>query len=268
MVRALMGGTKTQTRRIVKPQPPMACHYVINDNQTAACCFGDQSTKASLWCVPPTARSKDHRLPCPYGQPGDRLWVRERWRVGAWFEDDGLICVDYYADGHSRREMLDVPDEEQFNRLWVQSSDDANKRFGKQERYKWQKGESPCRWRPSIHMPRWASRISLEITGVRVERLHDISEDDANAEGIEVCGVGGWRNYLWHGDHNAPAKTAEGWAHQFSNYHLNPVGSYSSLWESINGPGSWDANPWVWALTFRRLPNVTDHGPASACPVH
>jgi hypothetical protein len=91
-------------------------------------------------------------------------------------------------------------------------------------------------WRPSIHMPRWASRILLEITGVRVERLADISKDDAMAEGIVVQPDGGFG-------------LADSTHYNFSD----PTDSYCSLWESINGDGSWYANPWVWCISFRRV---------------
>lgn len=87
-------------------------------------------------------------------------------------------------------------------------------------------------WRPSIHMPRWASRITLEVTSVRVERLQDISEADALAEGVNA-----------HQDHHGRPTTSI----------YSPVQAYRDLWEQINGPGSWDANPWVWAVDFKRL---------------
>ena len=124
------------------------------------------------------------------------------------------------------------------------------------------------KWKPSIHMPRWASRITLEITDVRVERLQNISEADAIAEGIaplfsgeEVAGRPDcaldpmpWRNYLWHGHvgRSILAAQSDAWPHQFSSYDT-AVGSYSSLWASINGAESWDANPWVWAVSFKRV---------------
>ena len=99
-------------------------------------------------------------------------------------------------------------------------------------------------WRPSIHMPRWASRITLEITDIRVERLQEISEDDAKAEGVEPWVIGdGWREYGLPPDVEAagthPLRSARD--------------SFASLWESINGPGSWKANPWVWVIEFRRV---------------
>lgn len=145
---------------------------------------------------------------CPYGRSGDRLWVRENW---AWYPlDHDPSCVIYRADY-----APDAP---------------APAEFGK--------------WLPSIHMPRGASRITLEVTGMRVERLQDISEEDAIAEGIEQTepffGCACWRDYM------EPDREA-------SSFPDDPVGSYASLWESMHGADSWDQNPWVWVIEFRRI---------------
>lgn len=141
--------------------------------------------------------------PCSYGAPGDRLWVRETWRASELFDatkpsdwNKGSVPVRYEADD-------------------ARSGGWAGHGYGGKRR-------------PSIHMPRWASRITLEITGVRVERLQDISEADARAEGAA--------------HHNSPAAMLTGYRQ-----------GYRLLWMSINGPGSWAANPWVWVLEFRRL---------------
>ena len=185
MVRALLAGTKTQTRRVVKPQPP------------------------GLWMKPETAVITDHHgrwafsriapnglavawprgtdsIKCPYGVPGDTLWVRETWANvsgGAFYRADGKWPCAF--------------------------------------------GDEP-KWKPSIHMPRWASRITLRVTDVRVERVRAISERDAQAEGAaKESGVGG----------------------------MSYVNGFHRLWDSINdarGYG-WDVDPWVWALTFERV---------------
>lgn len=185
MVRAILAGTKTQTRRVVKP--------VGNDDGFAMQDYGD-----GWWPY----RSDDGESPmkggneiphaCPYGQPGDRLWVKETWA-----RDSADGALFYRADVGTGNEADD----------WQHNID---------------VGAPGYRWRPPIHMPRWASRITLEVTGVRVERLLDISADDAWAEGIE----------------HSPD--------------VNPVHQYIELWESINGQGSWNANPWVWVIEFRR----------------
>lgn len=163
MVRAILEGRKTQTRRVVKD------------------CY--------LMGGPP----EDYLLSrCPFGQPGDRLWVRETFfsfRHARVFSTASHIV--YRADYSGQ-----------------QAEDDATECHG---------------WKPSIHMPRWASRISLEITDVRVERLDDISNADCFAEGL-------------------PSDTTKGNRTWFSD-----------LWEEINGKGSWAANPWVWVIEFRKL---------------
>jgi hypothetical protein len=153
---------------------------------------------------------------CPHGQPGDRLWVKETWQ-GPLVEDmddyrsepadfhKPEFC-EYAADGGPAPEFMTTDD------------------------------ELVCRWRPSIFMPRWASRILLEITAVRVERLQDISEEDARAEGIQHE-LDGWIDYT-----NPSCQMC-----------MTPADSYRTLWESINGAGSWDANPYVWVLEFKRI---------------
>lgn len=202
MVRALLAGTKTQTRRVVKPQFAMDA---VPEEMCATNERGHQITGHSglWWCA--AEGDADVARRCPYGQPGDRLWVRE-----CFCEDPLSFGALYRADGE-----LDEP---------------ALNAGGK--------------WRPSIHMPRWASRITLEVTGVRVERLQDISEADAVAEGIERCEdffeCTTWRVY---GEPEGSDVVAPD----------DPVGSYQSLWEFINGPGSWDVNPWVWVVEFKRV---------------
>jgi len=170
---------------------------------------------------------------CPY-QIGQKLWVRESWRVGAWAEDQ-RIAVDYKADNFSRRQWLDVPDEELFERLYIQSTDDSIKKYGHQERYSWEPGESPCRWRPSIFMPRWVSRIDLEVTNIKkVERLQDISEEDAIREGSQLpCSL-------------LPKSCQQGV--------MTERQQFSRIWDSINGKKyPWNSNYWVWVISFKRI---------------
>ena len=184
--RALLVGTKTQTRRVVKTEPVLGGEAFFAPR--------GRKSHAPTFLLPDAADLAVKH--CPYGQPGDRLWVREA------FEDcESALhsCVIYRADG----------------------------------------GAPGTKWTPSIHMPRWASRITLEVTGVRVERLQDISEADAIREGIELRGFGG---FAWYTGRDAA-----------KSFTTNPVTSYSSLWESINGLGSWDANPWVWVVEFKRV---------------
>ncbi|MCK9468123.1 MAG: hypothetical protein M0Q49_01790 [Porticoccaceae bacterium] len=221
MVRAILGGQKTQTRRAVKPQPSME---------------RDCEPEGYNWVPMHKGRELSHHQ-CPYGQPGDRLWVRERWRVGAWDADEGAFALDY-CDGPRRQWLKDPLDHDgtRFERLWIQCTDELREKGippGADGHYRWGPGKSPLRWRPSIHMPRWASRILLEILSVRVERLQDISGMDAKREGVSVPA------HLPHDGADLDYARRE----------------YHSLWQSINGPGSWDANPWVWVIEFKRAEN-------------
>ena len=235
MVRALLDGSKTQTRRIWK-LPNWAEWDLIEGGEKKGQLIPKDAKMLGWYSVDEVA--------CPYGQPGDHMWVREAWRVGAWNEDEGEIAIDYVADKCSRREWIQVPEKSDFERYWIQSTDDATKAgllTNSEGNFNWSPGGSPCRGRPSIHMPRWAARISLEITNVRVERLQDINEVDAKAEGIAVDELGhAYRendSVAW-----GSAKTA-----------------YAELWESINGPGSWDLNQWVWVVEFKRVQPGTNY---------
>ena len=200
MVRAILEGRKTMTRRAVKLQTAPTEYP-----QGGGAKFVQISGKQYWW-----NSQKDHPAhvtkACPYGQPGDRLWVREAFSQHPQFAD-----LAYRADGEEF--------EDSHGFLWEP------------------------KWKPSIHMPRSASRILLEITAVRVERLHDISEADAQAEGVERVVVGsGWRRYC------DPDSEEVG---------VPPCGdarrSFRSLWKYINGAESWNSNPWVWVVEFKRV---------------
>ena len=194
MVRALLAGTKTQMRRIVK-------------------------ARDLEWVdVHQGLREPDNAERCPHGQPGDRLWVQEAWRAE-------LTWNTTKPSG--------IPDEAA---LWYEA-DDQQRNNGRGTKFK-------GKLRSSIHMPRAASRITLEITSVRVERLQDISEADAKAEGIFPHVRGGW-HWLKHDSSNP-----NDW-NQFG--YKTAALAFQALWESINGPDSWDANPWVWVVEFKAI---------------
>jgi hypothetical protein len=170
MVRAIMEGRKTQTRRVVRPALWPAVEESARING-----------KPAIYML-------DYDLPCPYGEIGDALWARETWAYHADEEGGGPgSTVFYRADGDDGRGSPHING-----------------------------------WRPSIHMPRWACRITLKITDVRVERVQDTTEADARAEGVTV-GLAKWE--------------------------------FHEIWDSINaGRGyGWDVNPWVWAITFERV---------------
>lgn len=195
MVRALLDGTKTQTRRVMRDQPCMLWDFNRGHLSIRVRGAVYQAFSPSF---PPVR--------CPYGQPGDRLWVRETWA-----------------------KPFDVPDAKLEGRVTYRSDFRESHVLGMVRA----DGAMADRvkWKPSIYMPRWASRITLEVTGVRVERLQDISVTDAIAEAVNV-----------HQDHHGKPRTSI----------YSPVQAYRDLWESINGPDSWDANPWVWVVEFKR----------------
>jgi hypothetical protein len=196
MVRAILAGTKTQTRRVVKLWE-----------------FYEPLDKAPLMPADleylPDFRA--YRSTCPYGQPGDRLWVRESF--------DPIYPQDPSYNGGK-------PIEYDYQATY-KHGDRLGDLIGVKKK-----------WKPSIHMPRRASRITLEITGVRVERLQDISEADAQAEGINVL------------------PTLKGQACNIDGGPLlagGPRLAFRDLWQSINGPESWQATPWVWVVEFKPL---------------
>lgn len=209
MVRALLDGRKTQTRRIMKNQPA-----------------GDYpDTPALVRNVGPGFQwygsyGESSIFNCPFGAVGDRIWVRETFQgplVSEELFEEYLAhsekfetpqYCEYAADGGAKPEYCDLND---------------NLRHG---------------WRPSIHMPRWASRILLEITGVRVERLNDISEEDAQAEGVKKLRGGYWKHYQ---------------PNEWTQFQLSARGSFATLWNFIYGEGGWWANPWVWVIEFKRV---------------
>ena len=193
MVQALLAGRKTQTRRVIKPQPKLV-HAI----------YPDASIETEL-----IFRRGDQRIHCPYGQSGDLLYVRESFwdRTDRLSETHDLNAIHYVADG------------------WRPPEETVHLR----------------RKRPSIHMPRWASRLTLKLTDIRVERVQEISEADAMAEGCTL---------------------PEGYEELAIAFFKQPCREvFIDLWDSINGKRGygWDANPWVWVLEFEVIrANVDD----------
>lgn len=230
MVRAILAGRKTQTRRIVK-KLPCQCGSFDPQEMCNTTPEGWQTTGHSgrWWCA--CCTSDEDAANCPYGKPEDRLWVRETFSV----------------DG---RPIYPCP------AAWYRASDDPGEsgvhicpsdRYGKWSDCLacWEESHRKFKWKPSIFMPRELSRITLKVVSVRVERLSEITEADAIAEGMhKFAGDLG----LWGSD---PKGTPGG---QVGG---SAVEAYALLWESINGPGSWDANPWVWVVEFKRVETQT-----------
>lgn len=208
MVRAILEGRKSQTRRLLKPQPLLTdgvwkwheCHWPAS--KTPMLVPGHSGWKA---------------LPT---RPGDRLWVRETVRAEE--REDGIDGVHYLADDEFRP---------------IENSEDASMRWVELFHYRGQRGAKV----PPIHMPRWASRITLEVTGVKVERLQNISGSDAIDEGIESMRS------------DAAGKLYWGWRGDDGVHPMRPQDAFQRLWTSIKGPGAWEANPWVVAITFERV---------------
>lgn len=203
MVRALLSGQKTQTRRVVKMPSGFDFFAGRDDDKDNPVNWGGEDESGAWWALA-DGDDIDHVLPCPYGQPGDRLWVRETIRKTGEFPG-GYATSEYVADG-------------------APTVADA---------WPWQRPTLV-----SIHCPRGLSRITLEVTSVRVERLQDISETDAAAEGIIQ-----YEDELGYGT---------GYPDTDQNIAETASGAFRKLWESINGPGSWGANPWVWVVDFKK----------------
>lgn len=225
MVRAILDGSKTQTRRIM-PTPPSTLRSTVPGYYVDSYC-SERKTEANPrgmgphWCWwAPDGRQGPDWIRCKYGVPGDRLWVRETWRMRAW-DENGDGSVEYRTDGARRNvtvltEHYDDWLEKHCARLtkagWLSDADGVMYH---------PKGIAPP-WRPSIYCERWASRITLAIESIRVERLQSITEADAIAEGVESLG-----------------RVTE------------PRGAYAALWNSINEDRApWTANPWVWVIGF------------------
>ena len=188
MVRAILDGRKTQTRRVVKSQPRDGWAPIVGPyHPTVTDKDGVQQPGPLVY----GASDEDEGRKCLYGHPGDRLWVRETWRLGD-HNDAAAGCVHYRAD-------QDEP-------------------------------AAPGQWKPSIHMPRWASRLTLEVKAVRVGRLQEISEADAKAEGMTA-------KHMQLGTKSCHS-------------------AFVDLWDDINSkrPGcSWSDNPWVWVVELERV---------------
>lgn len=225
MVRATLDDRKTQTRRVVLPQPTSPA--VLDDvSARMKADLGSELEDRRPYCVWMTDKPRDdgggfveHGVRCPYGAIGDRLWVRET----AWYDREVIPVLGFmrcfFEGGNVRR---------QGDATTSQAPGHPNSHVAEV----FALNTSLVR-RPSIHMPRWASRITLEITNVRVERVQQITEPDAEAEGVRAFAA----------------------AHLSRPNDLTAVEQFAYLWDSLNESRgySWKSNPWVWALTFRRI---------------
>lgn len=191
MIKAVYADLKTKTRRVIKPQFTQLWGQGVRiGDDTYSCHVNIPVPDGWKW------------LRCPYGKAGDRLWVREACAIG-WC-DTSPLAVDYHADGKRTHFVIETPQQAQAAAAYINDSR-----------------------RPPMYMPRWASRLMLEVVSVGVERVQDITQEDAVAEGcVEIAG--------------------RSWGRL----------GFSQLWDQINGTRGygWDVNPWVWVVEFRRLP--------------
>ncbi len=255
MVRAILDGTKTQTRRTRNLDTVNGCHLMAGPRRADGSFVEDEQFGDVVWSfgtrtIPgdPQNFYVDHRIGCPFGVPGDRLWVRETVAIESWTREYG----DYPPlpkDRPSRH--VSHPDGDIWYWPHYRATDPVPDLSCERDRCRvCESGEPGPHWRPSIHMPRWACRIVLEITEVRVERLQAISADDAIAEGSEVPRSPDGFPLLRLTGKNPPTRYVDIAGAAFPDKVVRAY--YASLWDDINGTGSWDANPWVWALTFKR----------------
>lgn len=205
MVRAILEGRKTVTRRVVKPQ-------YIGENWSVRPATDPRSAGHSHdWWLPTGERPYSALPRCPFGAPGDRLWVRETW-----YCDHFEVMSGPYL----KPDDLDVSEAREYGAL-VYAADGLTP----------YEAEQPV-WKPSIHMPRWASRIQLEIAAVRVERLQDITRSDIRAEGLQC----------------PPELASDDISPNYRDWY---PAAFKELWNSTGG--DWDANPWVWVVEFKRV---------------
>lgn len=190
MVRAILDGKKTQTRRVIKPQP----EYVLGGRHLVRLEDMPEQLKPSV--------IKNLLSDCPYGQPGDRLWVRETW---------ARVPTTAYRCSEGVQQTC-YPDDPSMAVVY---------------RAGWERSD-PGVWKSPYHMYRWMSRITLELTGVRVERLHDISEADIKAEGFDRA-----------------------WYRGYTSRKIDEDDDFSDFWDHVNGKRApWSSNPWVWVMEF------------------
>lgn len=213
MVRAILDGRKTQTRRVVKPQPVQMDdrHYMTHPGSMI---YGKSALLNKL------------SRKCPYGQPGDQLWVRETWLYDDYMHSETAGKPDLPGGLYSHRIVYRATQPEY-----------PVETIGSQK------------WRPSIHMPRWASRINLEIIDVRIERLQDISIKDALAEGI--TGVTKDNEVVKYCVLDKGDRSSIAWV----DMPRSPIQAYKRLWDSINAARgySWDSNPFIWVIKYERI---------------
>lgn len=244
MVRAILDGRKTQTRRVAKIAR-IDAHP--QDARVKIATMAGRGEQFWMNCQP--EHPQHITRACPYGVPGDRLWVRETWQ--AFFADE--VPADRPRGPRHTMGIPAQPERESF--VFYRADGDLSH----------PEDGSEAIWRSPIHMPRWASRITLEIVSVRVERLQEISEEDAIAEGFEARPFPGpwWQGYMEHDGRlihqQRCGEEPPDWMiepkRMSDTKHLDrsAVDGFRSIWFDLHGGDSWSSNPWVWVIEFRRV---------------
>ncbi len=213
MVKAILNGRKRQTRRLIEPQPgPLRRETIGLDSERMSDWIGEVMGICAQW-----------RARCPYGEQGrDQLWVREAWRTAPALDKDN-------AKGIAKRALG-----AHYPKPWAPLQYEADGALRDWDESVW--GKPAGRYRHARFMPRWASRLTLAVVDVRVERLQEISEADARAEGMLLDGVLGWH---WPGG---------------TTHYETAVGAFAEGWNALNGKRApWKSNPWIWAVGFRLM---------------
>lgn len=222
MVKAWMSGRKTVTRRLMNPQPE-SVEWWLHGKRTApgigSYLCRDENGAGWSSC----GKFKPRYL------PGETVYIKETWRVGAWDENGGLVAIDYKADRFvaTRKEYIQIPDAKTFEKLWIESTEDARRAGMKTDcdgQYHWTPGQGPTRWRSPLFMPEWAARSHALIVSVRPERVREITESEAILEGFFFAG---------HGDD---------WMRH---------DGFRATWDRLH-PGSWGRNDWVWRIELEK----------------
>jgi hypothetical protein len=224
MVRAILSGRQTQMRRIIKVQPD-----AIHDGEPYWH-IGGYRAYAFRGINDPLRMGTHNPLRCPYGRPGDILWLKEAWRP---FEDEALgTCIQYRADNGLFKPSLWSNDQGAWCEAHAEYKD----------------------WKRSILMPRWASRIQLRVKSVGVERLQEITNDDARAEGPEYAHLHrhGTEGLEWEPHPGEIVRDPYAGRHN-TGVHDCWICAFRRIWQIHNGIGSWDANPWVWRIEFELI---------------
>ena len=228
MVRAILQGRKTQTRRLIKPQFPIDVTEVGERPAIDPVLGCVVSGHSGLW---EDCHGLDEVRRCPYGLPGDLLWVKETW------------CV---ARHHDRTKPTELP-ERRMTVVYDAGGHSCNVGVGGWRHLdEWPSGVPFGKLRPSIFMRRWMSRIDLEVQSIRVQRLNDITEEDARSEGADPLDMDDILREKRDGLLDVPLK-------EIGKPYRN---GFASLWESIHGPNSWASNPWVWVVAFKHMKEV------------